>query len=534
MALFGKSRADDAALAARYKRMLTLAKSLASERDLKKVLTVAVDAIVEFTNAERAFVWLGDVESGSVAVARNLDKEYVRKPAGKLSRSILGRVMESSETVLTDNASEDSEFLGSQSIGEMKLRSVICTPLSVHGNTIGAIYVDHRFQDAEFEQEDLALLDEFGDLAAIAIETARLFEENQTQRKRLEELNEQLSKEVAEQNAEVESYRRKLRSLKPRDKYRYDYSKIIGSSPAIREVFSILDRVIPTEFPVLIQGESGTGKELVAAAVHANGQRNDKPYLTENCGAVPESLLESELFGHVRGAFTGAERTRDGLFQQADGGTLFLDEIGEMSPTMQTKLLRALQEGEVRKVGSTTVEKVDVRVLSATNRDLRERVAEGAFREDLFYRLNVVGIRLPPLRERREDIEPLLQHFLDQACIDARCEQKKFSAAALKLLTAHSWPGNVRELQNEVKRLVALADDVIGPELLDNLRAGATKTPAASRGSLAGQTLKDLERQAIAETLKLTGGNKAETAKRLGISRRALYDKIEKYGLKEG
>jgi len=532
MSLFGKSKADDAALAARYKRLLAVAKSLASERDLKKVLTVAVDAIVEFTNAERAFVWLGGAENGSVAVARNLDKEHVRKPAGKLSRSILQRAMDSGEVVQTDNASEDDDFLGSASIGEMKLRSVICTPLSLHGETIGALYVDHRFSDAEFAEEDMALLDEFRDLAAIAIGNARLFEENAAQRKRLEELNERLSKEVAEQNVEVEAYRRRLRSLKPRDKYKFDYSAIIGSSPAIREVFSILDRVIPTDFPVLIEGESGTGKELVAAAIHKNGPRSTKPFLTENCGALTESLLESELFGHVRGSFTGADRTRDGLFQRAHGGTLFLDEIGEMSPAMQTKLLRALQEGEVRKVGATQVEKVDVRIVSATNRDLRASLGDGTFREDLFYRINVVGIRLPPLRERREDVETLLEFFLEKTCEEAHCGRKKLSAAALKILTAHSWPGNVRELQNEIKRLVALADDVIGPELLDSLKASGAKAGVASRGSLGGRALRDLERQAIVETLKLTGGNKAETAKRLGISRRALYDKIEKYELK--
>jgi len=532
MALFGRSKADDAALAARYKRMLAVAKSLASERDLKKVLTVAVDAIVEFTNAERAFVWLGGHDTGSVAVARNLDKEYVRKPAGKVSRSILQRAMQSGKVVLTDNASEDNEFLGSASIGEMKLRSVICTPLELHGETIGALYVDHRFSDAEFTQEDMALLDEFRDLAAIAIGNARLFEENDAQRKRLEELNERLSKEVAVQNAEVEAYRAKLRSLKPRDKYKFDYTAIIGNSPAIREVFSILDRVIPTDFPVLIEGESGTGKELVASAIHKNGPRSSKPFLTENCGALPESLLESELFGHVRGSFTGADRTRDGLFQRAHGGTLFLDEIGEMSPGMQTKLLRALQEGEVRKVGATQVEKVDVRIISATNRDLRESVAAKTFREDLYYRINVVGIRLPPLRERREDVETLLEYFLEETCREAGCKRKTLSAAALKILMAHSWPGNVRELQNEVKRLVALADDVIGPELLDSLKASEAKGGSTARADLGGRSLRDLERQAIVETMKLTGGNKAETAKRLGISRRALYDKIEKYDLK--
>ncbi len=532
MALFGKSKSDDAALASRYKHLLAVAKTLASERDLKKVLTLAIDTIVGLARAERAFLWLGAADDGSVAIARNLDQEYIKKPEGKLSRSILGRCIASGDIILTDNASEDANFLGSASVGEMKLRSVLCAPLRLHGETIGAIYVDHRFHQGEFRGEDIALVEEFRDLAAIAIGNARLFEENERQRARLEELNGRLAKEVAEQNAEMDAYRKRLRELKPRDRYKFDYREIIGSSPAIREIFAVLDRIIPMGFPVLIQGESGTGKELIARAIHRNGPRSGRPFLTENCSAVPESLLESELFGHVRGAFTGADRTRDGLFQRAHGGTLFLDEIGDMSPGMQTKLLRALQEGEVRKVGSTQTERVDVHILSATNRDLREAMAEGTFREDLFYRLNVVGVRIPPLRERREDIEPLLDHFLALACDEAGCPRKKFSAAALALLTAHPWPGNIRELQNEVKRMVALADDVIGPELLSGLQAGVPVPASGGRGGLGGRSMRDIERQAIADTLKLTAGNKAETAKRLGISRRALYDKLGKYGLK--
>jgi len=531
MPLFGGSKADDAALAARYKRLLAVAKTLSSERDPKKVLTLTMDAIVELTGAERAFVWLGTSEEGNVAVARNLDKEYVRKPAGKVSRSILARTMDSGATVLTDNASEDESFMDSQSIPELKLRSVLCAPLILHEETIGALYVDHRFREGEFSDEDRALLDEFRDLAAIAIGNARLFQENEAQRKRLQELNVRLEREVAEQNAEMQTYRGRLRALKPRSSYKHEYAGIIGDSPAIREVFSLLDRIIPTTFPVLIFGESGTGKELVARAIHVYGPRKTKPFLSENCAAVPESLFESELFGHVRGAFTGADRTRDGLFQRAHGGTLFLDEIGELSPAMQTKLLRALQEGEVRKVGSTQVDRVDVRILAATNRDLRKAVDEGAFREDLFYRLHVVAVRLPPLRERREDIEPLLDHFLGEACAEAGVQPRKFSAAALKMLTGHTWPGNIRELQNEVKRLVALSDDVIGPELLDHLRHAASAAKPSS-GGLGGQALRDIERQAIIETLQLTGGNKAEAAKRLGISRRALYDKISKYEIK--
>jgi len=530
LAIFGsRSGAADAALAARYKHLLNVAKTLTSERDLKRVLAATMDAIVELTGAERGFVWLGPADDGTVAVARNVDREYVKKPDGKLSRSILSRAMKSGETVRTDNAPAD--FQGSSSIGELKLVSVLCTPLILHGRTIGAIYVDHRFREAEFAEEDRALLDEFRDLAAIAIENARLFEENDAQRRRLEDLNQRLEQEVAAQNAEMEAYRQRLKALKPRDKYRYDYSRILGFSPAIREIFSLLDRVIPTSFPVLVQGESGTGKELIASAIHSNGPRRDKPFLTENCSAVPESLLESELFGHVRGAFTGADRTRDGLFQRAHGGTLFLDEIGDMSPSMQTKLLRALQEGEVRKVGGSEVEKVDVRIIAATNRDLKQEVEEGRFREDLFYRLNVVAIRVPPLRERREDIQPLLEHFLAQACEDAKMPLKQLSAPALRILTSYNWPGNIRELQNEVKRLVALGDDTIGPELLESLKSHPTLTAGGARAGLAGRTLKDIERQAILETLRLSGGNKADAAKRLGISRRALYDKIEKYGI---
>jgi len=535
VALFGERHhgAADAALAARYKRLLAVAKTLASDRDLRKVLTVVMDTLVELTGAERGFVWLGDAGDGRIAVARNLDKEYVRRPAGKVSRSIIARTLEAGETVITDNASEDADFTGSRSIADQKLRSVLCTPLILHGKRIGAIYVDHRFHDAEFSDEDMALVDEFRDLAAFAIDNARLFEDNETQRRRLEELNERLARDVAEQNAEVEAYRHRLRALKPRKKYRYDYSEILGVSPAIRETFSLLDRIIPTSLPVLIQGESGTGKELIARATHRNGPRGSKFFLTENCAAVPESLLESELFGHVRGAFTGADRTRDGLFQRADGGTLFLDEIGEMSPQMQSKLLRAIQEGEVRKVGSTEVDKVDVRIIAATNRDLRQEVAEGRFREDLFYRLNVVTILVPPLRERREDIQPLIEHFLEQACRDAETGPKELSAKARKILASYDWPGNVRELQNEIRRLVALSDDSIGAEMLDHLR-NYPSIASGGRKGLAGRALRDIESQAIRETLKLTGGNKAEAAKRLGISRRALYDKLEKYGIPKG
>ena len=526
MALFGRSGAEDAALAARYKHLLNVAKTLSSERDLKKVLTATLDTIVELSGAERGFVWLGGPNEGSVAVARNLDREHVRKPAGKLSRSIIGKVMESGETLLTDNASED--FLGSASIGDLKLRSVLCTPLILRGATIGAIYVDHRFREAEFSEEDTALLDQFRDLAAIAIENARLFEENEAQRRRLEELNARLEQEVAAQNEEMEAYRRRLRTTKPRDEYRFDYSQIIGYSPAIREIFSILDRIIPTSFPVLVQGESGTGKELIARAIHYNGPRSQKPFLTENCSAVPESLLESELFGHVRGSFTGADRTRDGLFQGAHKGTLFLDEIGEMSPALQVKLLRALQDGEIRRVGSDRSIRVDVRIIAATNVDLSEAVKAGRFREDLFYRLNVLPVPVPALRDRREDIPDLVTHFLTSISVPGK-GPFTITERALDALTRYGWPGNVRELKNTVERMKILAEGLV-VDLNDVPREvlGAD-SPGEIGGTDPEVPLADVERRHILNVLRHTEGNKSRAARILGISLRTLYNKLSEY-----
>ena len=312
-------------------------------------------------------------------------------------------------------------------------------------------------------------------------------------------------------------------------------SGILGRSARMRE----LVEMVPTEATVLITGESGTGKERVARAIQEASARRDKPFVTVNCAALTESLLESELFGHEKGAFTGADKRREGRFRQADGGTLFLDEIGELPLLLQAKLLRALQQGEVQRVGSDTPIIVDVRVIAATNRNLREEVNEGRFREDLYYRLNVIGVEVPPLRERREDIPLLATAFLERFALANRKEIKGFTPQAMDALLKYGWPGNVRELENAVERAAILClGDYVSERELPLAVSNALKNgdePSADAGQPAaepesvGMTLDELERAAILRTLQETGDNKSEAARRLGITRATLHNKLRRY-----
>jgi two-component system response regulator AtoC len=321
---------------------------------------------------------------------------------------------------------------------------------------------------------------------------------------------------------------------------------LVGTSAAFVGVMKMVGRVAATALPVLITGESGTGKEIVARAIHCRSQRAEGPFVAVNCGAVPSELIESELFGHVRGSFTGAERDRRGLLQEADGGTILLDEITETTPAFQVKLLRALQEGEIRRVGSNHTIRVDARVIAATNRDVEQEVREGRFRQDLFYRLNAVTLHLPPLRERREDIMPLARHFAERAC-PASYGPISFSRDAVRALVSYDWPGNIRELENAVIRAVALCENVVRPEdLPERVRVAAEQeTPpyeaspepaaqpdaAATAGDDELISLSELEGRHIARVLRHTGGNKQAAARLLGIDRTTLQRMIKRHGL---
>ena len=306
-----------------------------------------------------------------------------------------------------------------------------------------------------------------------------------------------------------------------RDKYRLE--NVVGRSEAMLQVFKTAARVASTDATVLIQGESGTGKELVARAIHESSPRASGPFVAVDCGAIAEGVLESELFGHARGAFTGAQAARRGLFEEAGGGTLFLDEIGDVGPNLQARLLRALQEGTIRRVGTNEPIAVDARVVAATNRDLEQAVKEGAFRADLYYRLNVVAIRIPPLRDRREDVPLLAEHFAHK---HGRGEGATISPAARDLLLAYHWPGNVRELENVIARALALNPSgvILPDDLPEAIRSGAASEPAAA--DLVGQerpTLQELEQRYARQVLRETGGNKSRAADILGIDRKTLY-----------
>jgi transcriptional regulator with PAS, ATPase and Fis domain len=346
--------------------------------------------------------------------------------------------------------------------------------------------------------------------------------------KQIQELNDLLKQRLDVTEQEYAAVRERYRLQQEEMHLRYAYDQIVGKSPRIRDVLKILDRVTDSDVTVLIQGESGTGKELIARALHFNGPRKEAPFVAENCAAFSEQLLESELFGHKKGSFTGATADKKGLFEVAEGGTVFLDEIGELPSSLQSKLLRVLQERQIRPIGGNEYRKINVRVIAATNRDLKAMVKEGKFREDLYYRVNVVKVVPPPLRDRKEDIPLLIDHFLKK--VEEETGAKiKVHPKAMGLLLRYDWPGNIRELSNELQRCAAMGLKVIDAESLsDKLREEFTLGP---RMTSLDQQVTSLEKNVIVETLKKHHYSRLKTAKALGVSRITLYKKMKSYGI---
>lgn len=360
----------------------------------------------------------------------------------------------------------------------------------------------------------------------------------------LQELSELVSEEVMEFHAEISKREDRINELNSELGDKYRYHMMIGKSKKMQTIYRLLEKISSSDTSVFIQGENGTGKELVAKAVHYHSPRKDNMFLAVNCSAFNDNLLDSELFGHVKGAFTGAVKDKKGLFESANGGTLFLDEIGDTSLSMQVKLLRVLQEGTFLPVGATSPKKTDVRIVAATNKNIKDMMAKGEFREDLYYRINVINVQLPPLRDRKEDIPVLMDTFLKRRCDEAGHPMKSFSKKCMEKMLDYNWPGNVRELENEVERLVVLAgeDKIITPDMLSVRILDAVAGPRAS-GGVAGPlrgidtsgslkvALEELEALMIKEGLKRCNFNKSKLAKELGISRASLIMKVEKYEL---
>jgi transcriptional regulator with GAF, ATPase, and Fis domain/tetratricopeptide (TPR) repeat protein len=520
----------------RLRRLLRINKRLNSELRLGRVLETIIDTVIELTDAERGFLLLRDAGGElQVKVARNIEQGSLDAPDMALSRSIARQAAERGEPVITVDAAGDDRFRQALSVTDLHLRSVLAVPLAVKGNVVGTIYVDHRLRKGVFDDDDVALVLDFAEQGALAIENARILAELRRRERQVEGLNRRLERDLQARHEELSDVRQELRETREAAALRYDYRQIVGRTPRMLELFRLLDRVTDTSLPVVIQGESGTGKELVARAIHFNGPRRERPFVSENCAAIPETLLESTLFGYVRGAFTGADRDTRGLFAVADGGTLFLDEVGEMSPAMQGKLLRVLQDGEFRRVGGERPQKVDVRVVVATNRDLGRMVSEGKFRQDLFFRLSVVRLTLPPLRERSEDIPLLVQSFLERfAAAAGGGAVKGVEPAALARLAGYRWPGNVRELENEVQRAAAFAGPRITvDDLSPHVAAGAQGSSAddAPDSLLLRPRVERLERTLIREALRQHGGNQTKAAEALGLSRFGLQKKLRRYGI---
>jgi len=533
-----RGAASDGPSAEQLRRLLEINKELGRQRSVELLLGRILEGAIDLTGAERGFVLIDEGKGLRVAASRNMDHESVRRGMKKFSHTIARMAMDQQRPVVAADAQDDERFGERLSIHGLKLRAVLCVPMRAGDHTRGALYVDNRFQADAFQPGHVTLMEAFADQAGIALDSARLLQESTEHREalarardELARLNRQLEVQVSRQAQELSEITVRLRSQEEELVRRFNAANLAGRSRSMRALFLQIDRVADASVPVFIWGESGTGKELVARAIHYTGSRGARPFVTINCGAIPATLLESELFGHVRGAFTGALRDRPGLFEVAADGTLFLDEVGDMPLDMQVKLLRVLQEGTFRRLGEERERRARCRVVSASLHRLDELVAQGRFREDLYYRLNVVPLSVPPLRERREDIPILVEHLL------ARMEQKvSVSPAALAALVDHDWPGNVRQLENELQRAALLGGQRIEPAALSPTLHGQVPADWAQEQVPADWTLQralaDHERRLIQQALEAEDGNVTRAAARLGIHRVALHRKLQKLGLK--
>ncbi len=467
---------------------------LMASTSLDGQLEALMDAIVDVTHAGKGFLILLSDGEPRVNVARNLEQQNLPDAVQHLSDSILQKVIESRRPLIVSDALHDTQFGSSESVMNLQLASVMCAPLIAQGQLLGVLYVGNDNVRRLFDESTLDVLTIFSGQASLILQNALLLDHLKTDRDHLAE---------------------QLQDRK--------FGDIIGTCPSLLEVFHKVEKVAATSINVLITGETGTGKELIAREIHRRSPRKDGPFVVVNCGAIPENLLESELFGHVRGAFTGAVVTRQGKFQAADGGTLFLDEIGEMPVALQVKLLRALQEKVVMKVGDTKPEPVDIRVVAATNRDLEEEIQRNNFREDLYYRLNVVNLHLPPLRERGEDVVVLAKFLLRKYGEEFGSKVKGFTPNALIAMKKYEWPGNMRQLENRIKKAMVLCDKtLIGPEDMDLFPEALADIQTLA------QAREDFQRRYILEVLERNNGNRTKTARDLGVDPRTIFRYLER------
>ncbi|MBX7152241.1 sigma 54-interacting transcriptional regulator [bacterium] len=514
-----------------FQQLYEITQDINSTLDSSIVFEKIMDNAIKHSRADRGLIILntGQTDTFEIKVARNMDHESL-SDISNISQSIVKEVFENGQSIVTADANMDERFKERKSIVNYHIRSIMCVPLRIKNKIAGAVYLDKQFDTYHFGTPQLKFLESFANLAGLAIDNASMYEAVYNEKENLEKENVDLKLTI---------------------QGKYITHNIVGRSKPMRQVYHLIESAANNTATVLIEGESGTGKELVARAIHYNGNRKNQKFIAVDCGALPENLLESELFGYKKGAFTGANHDKKGLFEEADGGTIFLDEITNTSLNFQAKLLRVIQEGEIRPVGETLSRRVNVRIIAATNKDLAKQVEQNLFREDLYYRLNVIPIRLPALRERKEDVPFLLQFFIEKY---SQAERKHIESVSKDLVDAmmeYSWPGNIRELENIVQRMIIfsnskklsfdnLNEDVRSPfERKQSLQSKMIVHLGGKHGH--DKKLKNLgefeeellaiERGYFEQILKNAGGNKSKAAEILGIKRTTLNDRLKKLGL---
>ncbi len=492
--------------------LFDISRTLDESIDLHDVVHPVLRLTAEHMGMLRGTISLLNRQTGEIFIeaAYGLSDHQQKRGKYQLGEGIIGKVVQTGRPMVIPNISEEPKFLdktGAREDLRKKDISFICVPIKIGKDIIGTLSADRLFAEDISLDEDVRLLTIIASMIAQAVKLRRSIQE---ERQRLLEENTRLQEEL-------------------KDKFRP--SNIIGSSNNMQEVFDLIAQVSGSDATVLIRGESGTGKELVAHAIHYNSKRSEYPFIKVNCAALPETVIESELFGHEKGAFTSAVQARKGRFELANNGTIFLDEIGDLSPTIQVKLLRVLQEREFERVGGNETLHINVRIIAATNRDLERLLEDGKFREDLYYRLNVFPIHIPPLRHRKSDIMLLADHFVEKYSKKNGKKIKRISTPAINLLMSYHWPGNVRELENCIERAVLLSTDEVihGHQLPPSLQS-AESTDTGLHSTLQ-EALDNVEREILLDALKSLKGNMAKTAKYLGITERIMGLRVKKYNI---
>ena len=505
------SRASPAELQ-RLKLLYDVSEILSRSADLREVAGPVLEALADQMKMSRGTLTILNRRSNEILIeaAHGLSPEQIRRGRYRLGEGITGKVVETGRPAVVPRISQEPMFLdrtgARQKINREDI-SFICVPIKAGNEVFGALSVDHLYSGEVALQEDVRLLTT---LASMIAQAVKLRLDMMEESERLEAENLRLREELRQ---------------------KWQPANIIGRSSAMQKVYDLIAQVAPSNATVLIRGESGTGKELVAHAIHASSPRADGPFIKVNCAALPETILESELFGHEKGAFTGAIAERQGRFELAHGGTIFLDEIGDLSPSSQIKLLRVLQEREFERVGGAKPFRVNVRVITATNRDLEQFMRDGKFREDLYYRLNVFPLFIPPLRSRKTDIPLLIDHFLEKFSRDSHKRVRRISTPAIEMLMSYHWPGNVRELENIIERAVLMAEgDVVRSSHLP-----PTLQMAQPQAETAGRSLEarvgEFEREILVDALKVSRGSMARAARLLQTTERIFAYKVKRYGI---